>query len=82
MAKETNDDNGGGVAEKVAIVGGLVSTHVIGWSLHYRRRTRSNTQVKRERGKKKKKRGNECVKYSVFSQIKTLNSVRIKQYVF
>ena len=34
MAKETSDDSGGGVAEKVAIVGGSVSTPVIGWSLY------------------------------------------------
>ena len=55
MAKETSNDNGGGVAKKVAIVGGLVSTRVIGWSLHHGRRTCSNMQVKRERGKKKRK---------------------------
>ncbi|PON67686.1 anti-muellerian hormone type-2 receptor [Parasponia andersonii] len=35
MAKETSDDaGGGGVAEKAAIIGGLVSTPVIGWSLY------------------------------------------------
>ena len=53
MAKATSDDNAGGVAEKVAIVGGLVSIIVIDWSLHHGRQTRSNTEVKRERRKKK-----------------------------
>ncbi|EXB59111.1 hypothetical protein L484_014606 [Morus notabilis] len=34
MAKESNDDSSGGIAEKAAIAGGLVSTVVIGWSLY------------------------------------------------
>lgn len=34
MAKETSDETSGGLAEKAAIVGGLVSTPVIGWSLY------------------------------------------------
>ncbi|KAF8405204.1 hypothetical protein HHK36_010104 [Tetracentron sinense] len=33
MAEESSD-SGGGIIEKVAIVGGLVSTPVIGWSLY------------------------------------------------
>ncbi|XP_021852058.1 uncharacterized protein [Spinacia oleracea] len=36
MAKNTSNDteDGGGIAEKLAIVGGLISTPVIGWSLY------------------------------------------------
>ncbi|KAH7520053.1 uncharacterized protein LOC107424837 [Ziziphus jujuba] len=34
MAKESSDESGGGIIEKVAIAGGLVSTPVIGWSLY------------------------------------------------
>ena len=34
MAKESSDETGGGVVETAAIIGGLVSTPVIGWSLY------------------------------------------------
>ncbi|XP_031107031.1 uncharacterized protein LOC116011770 [Ipomoea triloba] len=34
MANQRSESDGGGIAEKLAIVGGLVSTPVIGWSLY------------------------------------------------